>query len=160
MDWARHVKVNTVLPWPRDSPIYQEFKSTDIKYKTRLRSRISNLKDQKKPRFTPERSVWQHRSGTDRQHDCRRDGKRRAERDQESADQGVHSRAPAFQSGRHRDWYVCLRQVQGKELHLHSGPDTQRWWTHDHLRAVQRVWKPVEVLLRLKDQDSSYEEMI
>uniref|UniRef100_A0A672HX45 Transcription elongation factor A (SII), 2 n=1 Tax=Salarias fasciatus TaxID=181472 RepID=A0A672HX45_SALFA len=29
--------------------IYQEFKSTDVKYKTRLRSRISNLKDQKNP---------------------------------------------------------------------------------------------------------------
>ncbi|KAL0158576.1 hypothetical protein M9458_046652, partial [Cirrhinus mrigala] len=29
--------------------IYQEFKSTDMKYKTRLRSRISNLKDQKNP---------------------------------------------------------------------------------------------------------------
>ncbi|XP_077070416.1 transcription elongation factor A protein 2 isoform X1 [Siphateles boraxobius] len=29
--------------------ILQEFKSTDIKYKTRLRSRISNLKDQKNP---------------------------------------------------------------------------------------------------------------
>ncbi|XP_031422124.1 transcription elongation factor A protein 2 [Clupea harengus] len=29
--------------------IYQEFKSTDIKYKTRLRSRISNLRDQKNP---------------------------------------------------------------------------------------------------------------
>lgn len=29
--------------------IFQEFKSTDIKYKTRLRSRISNLKDQKNP---------------------------------------------------------------------------------------------------------------
>ncbi|KAK7883881.1 hypothetical protein WMY93_027004 [Mugilogobius chulae] len=29
--------------------IYQEFKCTDMKYKTRLRSRISNLKDQKNP---------------------------------------------------------------------------------------------------------------
>ncbi|MBN3325169.1 TCEA2 protein, partial [Atractosteus spatula] len=29
--------------------IYREFKSTDMKYKTRLRSRISNLKDQKNP---------------------------------------------------------------------------------------------------------------
>uniref|UniRef100_A0A8C2ZNR2 Transcription elongation factor n=1 Tax=Cyclopterus lumpus TaxID=8103 RepID=A0A8C2ZNR2_CYCLU len=29
--------------------IFQEFKTTDIKYKTRLRSRISNLKDQKNP---------------------------------------------------------------------------------------------------------------
>ncbi|XP_053281124.1 transcription elongation factor A protein 2 [Pleuronectes platessa] len=29
--------------------IFQEFNSTDIKYKTRLRSRISNLKDQKNP---------------------------------------------------------------------------------------------------------------
>uniref|UniRef100_A0AAY4DTS9 Transcription elongation factor n=1 Tax=Denticeps clupeoides TaxID=299321 RepID=A0AAY4DTS9_9TELE len=29
--------------------IYQEFKSTDMKYKARLRSRISNLKDQKNP---------------------------------------------------------------------------------------------------------------
>ncbi|KAF4078282.1 hypothetical protein AMELA_G00197480 [Ameiurus melas] len=32
-----------------DLRIYKEFKSTDIKYKTRLRSRISNLKDQKNP---------------------------------------------------------------------------------------------------------------
>ncbi|XP_055044104.2 transcription elongation factor A protein 2 [Misgurnus anguillicaudatus] len=32
-----------------EDSIYQEFKSTDIKYKTRLRSRISNLKDQKNP---------------------------------------------------------------------------------------------------------------
>ncbi|XP_065142262.1 transcription elongation factor A protein 2 [Paramisgurnus dabryanus] len=32
-----------------EDAIYQEFKSTDIKYKTRLRSRISNLKDQKNP---------------------------------------------------------------------------------------------------------------
>uniref|UniRef100_A0A8C5N6B9 Transcription elongation factor A protein 2-like n=1 Tax=Gouania willdenowi TaxID=441366 RepID=A0A8C5N6B9_GOUWI len=31
------------------SQIYQEFKSTDMKYKARLRSRISNLKDQKNP---------------------------------------------------------------------------------------------------------------
>ncbi|XP_058859957.1 transcription elongation factor A protein 2-like [Acipenser ruthenus] len=29
--------------------IYQEFKKTDVKYKSRLRSRISNLKDQKNP---------------------------------------------------------------------------------------------------------------
>ena len=29
--------------------IFQEFHSTDMKYKTRLRSRISNLKDQKNP---------------------------------------------------------------------------------------------------------------
>ncbi|KAL7864653.1 hypothetical protein AOLI_G00160730 [Acnodon oligacanthus] len=29
--------------------IYKEFKATDMKYKTRLRSRISNLKDQKNP---------------------------------------------------------------------------------------------------------------
>ncbi|GLD50578.1 transcription elongation factor A protein 2 isoform X3, partial [Lates japonicus] len=29
--------------------IFQEFKSTDMKYKARLRSRISNLKDQKNP---------------------------------------------------------------------------------------------------------------
>uniref|UniRef100_A0A8C6SGQ3 Transcription elongation factor n=1 Tax=Neogobius melanostomus TaxID=47308 RepID=A0A8C6SGQ3_9GOBI len=32
-----------------EDQIFQEFKSTDIKYKTRLRSRISNLKDQKNP---------------------------------------------------------------------------------------------------------------
>ncbi|XP_068193222.1 transcription elongation factor A protein 2 [Antennarius striatus] len=32
-----------------EEEIFQEFKSTDIKYKTRLRSRISNLKDQKNP---------------------------------------------------------------------------------------------------------------
>lgn len=31
------------------SHIFQEFKSTDMKYKARLRSRISNLKDQKNP---------------------------------------------------------------------------------------------------------------
>ncbi|TRY84033.1 hypothetical protein DNTS_013569 [Danionella cerebrum] len=35
--------------WFPDAHIYQEFKSTDMKYKTRLRSRISNLKDQKNP---------------------------------------------------------------------------------------------------------------
>ncbi|XP_040007767.1 transcription elongation factor A protein 2 isoform X1 [Xiphias gladius] len=32
-----------------EEQIFQEFKSTDMKYKTRLRSRISNLKDQKNP---------------------------------------------------------------------------------------------------------------
>ncbi|XP_029995085.1 transcription elongation factor A protein 2 [Sphaeramia orbicularis] len=32
-----------------EDQIYQEFKSTDMKYKARLRSRISNLKDQKNP---------------------------------------------------------------------------------------------------------------
>ncbi|XP_044066050.1 transcription elongation factor A protein 2 isoform X2 [Siniperca chuatsi] len=32
-----------------EEEIFQEFKSTDMKYKTRLRSRISNLKDQKNP---------------------------------------------------------------------------------------------------------------
>ncbi|XP_068452794.1 transcription elongation factor A protein 2 isoform X5 [Clinocottus analis] len=32
-----------------EEEIFQEFKATDIKYKTRLRSRISNLKDQKNP---------------------------------------------------------------------------------------------------------------
>ncbi|KAM3618314.1 uncharacterized protein V6R79_018747 [Siganus canaliculatus] len=32
-----------------EEEIYQEFKSTDMKYKARLRSRISNLKDQKNP---------------------------------------------------------------------------------------------------------------
>ncbi|XP_041655576.1 transcription elongation factor A protein 2 [Cheilinus undulatus] len=32
-----------------EEEIYQEFKSTDMKYKNRLRSRISNLKDQKNP---------------------------------------------------------------------------------------------------------------
>lgn len=32
-----------------EDEIYQLFKSTDVKYKTRLRSRISNLKDQKNP---------------------------------------------------------------------------------------------------------------
>lgn len=31
------------------SQIFQEFKLTDMKYKARLRSRISNLKDQKNP---------------------------------------------------------------------------------------------------------------
>nr|XP_057907455.1 transcription elongation factor A protein 2 isoform X1 [Doryrhamphus excisus] len=32
-----------------EEQIFQEFKSTDMKYKARLRSRISNLKDQKNP---------------------------------------------------------------------------------------------------------------
>lgn len=137
LDWRLH-----------DSHIYQEFKSTDMKYKTRLRSRISNLKDQKNPdlrrnvlcgNILPDRianMTAEVRVGV--LYSClglrwfiqytvcylayvAGDGECRAERDQESSDQGVHSRAPALQSGRHRDGYVRLWQVQGKELHLHSG---------------------------------------
>lgn len=33
----------------RSSRIFQEFKNTDMKYKNRVRSRISNLKDMKNP---------------------------------------------------------------------------------------------------------------
>ncbi|KAL4655449.1 transcription elongation factor A protein 2-like [Arapaima gigas] len=42
-------QTNVLLDSSPASRIYQEFKSTDTKYKNRLRSRVSNLKDQKNP---------------------------------------------------------------------------------------------------------------
>ncbi|TDH10136.1 hypothetical protein EPR50_G00071760 [Perca flavescens] len=46
--WLQRCRL-TMTTRPLERTIFQEFKSTDIKYKTRLRSRISNLKDQKNP---------------------------------------------------------------------------------------------------------------
>lgn len=45
--------VHTFVPQPFSLnckvPIYQEIRNTDMKYKNRVRSRISNLKDAKNP---------------------------------------------------------------------------------------------------------------
>ncbi|KAG7519982.1 transcription elongation factor A protein 2-like isoform X1 [Solea senegalensis] len=46
---AAQIEEHILLRHERTHAIFQEFKSTDMKYKTRLRSRISNLKDQKNP---------------------------------------------------------------------------------------------------------------
>lgn len=41
---------------------------------------------------------------------------------------------------------ICTEAYKEQECNasLSAGPNTQRWWTHDHFRAVQRVWKPLE----------------
>uniref|UniRef100_A0A3B5ML41 Transcription elongation factor n=1 Tax=Xiphophorus couchianus TaxID=32473 RepID=A0A3B5ML41_9TELE len=43
------LQTGDIVPIPSQCRCVLEFKSTDMKYKTRLRSRISNLKDQKNP---------------------------------------------------------------------------------------------------------------
>ena len=45
---ASMLGVNPLTP-SRSARIFQEFKNTDMKYKNRVRSRISNLKDVKNP---------------------------------------------------------------------------------------------------------------
>lgn len=134
--------------------IYQEIKATDMKYKNRVRSRISNLKDPKNPglrknvlagtltlsriasmsaevgvaRLSPwPPELWP----TDSRLSClhQGNGERRAEAAEEHSDPGGHQGAPNGQNWRHQHRPAAVRQVQEEELHVQPGeerPERQR----------------------------------
>ena len=57
----------------------------------------------------------------------------------------------AIDGGGDQDGPAAVRQVQEEELHVQPDPDAVRRRAHDHLRPLQRVRKPVEVLLRERE---------
>lgn len=130
-----------------------------MKYKNRVRSRISNLKDMKNPNLrrtvlcgsvTPERMakmtaevwcllivlamllifqriewpeittyIWKFFLCCH----CLGNGQWRAEGNEEEFDQRSCQGPPDGHHRRHSDWFIHLWQMQGEELHLHTGRD-------------------------------------
>ncbi len=131
--------------------IFLELKNTDMKYKNRVRSRISNLKDAKNPNLrrnvlcgnvSPERMARMTAEVSDNQfvviiRTCSLsywqygninptgNGKRWAKGDAEESDQRSHQRPPGGHLWRHAVWPVHLWEVQKEEVHLHPGTHTQ-----------------------------------
>lgn len=128
--------------------IYQEIKATDMKYKNRVRSRISNLKDPKNPGLrrnvlagSIELSRIASMSAEVRDvatkplqfitpspsapffHTClyEGNGQRRAEAAEKHSHPGGHKGTPDGQNWRHHHWLAAVQQVQEKELHLQPG---------------------------------------
>ncbi|XP_037357392.1 transcription elongation factor A protein 2 isoform X3 [Talpa occidentalis] len=111
--------------------IFRDVGHTDVKYKNRVRSRIANLRDARNPAL-------------------RRDVLRGAIAPQAIAvmtSEGGHPGAPDGARGRRAHRALHLRQVPQEELRLHAGADAQLRRARDHLRGLQRVWEPLEVLL-------------
>ena len=61
--------------------------------------------------------------------------------------QGWYRRRAARDGAGNPHGPAAVRQVQEEELHVQPDPDAVRRRAHDHLRPLQRMRKPVEVLL-------------
>lgn len=131
--------------------IFLELKNTDMKYKNRVRSRISNLKDAKNPNLrrnvlcgnvSPERISKMTAEVSDNQivviigtcslsywqygHlNLTGNGKRWAKGDAEESDQRSHQGPPGGHLWGHPVWPVHLWEVQKEEVYLHPGNHTQ-----------------------------------
>lgn len=138
--------------------IYQEIKATDMKYKNRVRSRISNLKDPKNPglrrnvlagnielsRIASMSAEVQNADELLLLHilpsfcsfhiSCLHvgNGQRRAEAAEERSHPGGHQGTPNGQNRWHHHRPAAVRQVQEEELHLQPGKHTNDKQTYEH----------------------------
>lgn len=151
-----------------EEAIFAEFKNTDMRYKNRIRSRVSNLKDSKNPglrmnyisgviaanrlsKMTPEEMA------SDEMKKMREKFVKESINDAQlvSSLKRTIFKLRVFiklfsligDGSRNEDGLAEVWQVQGQELYIQPATNTIRWWTYDYFRHVQQLRKQMEVLL-------------